>query len=74
VSDKTLVNIAKALNMKAYELLIPLDTGKAGMDKGDTRALQQTAELIKAKKGLLRKMIGDGMDDLILEILKMYGE
>ncbi|GHV94416.1 hypothetical protein AGMMS50293_07360 [Spirochaetia bacterium] len=74
VSDKTLVNIARALNMEAYELLIPQDTEKPGDIKQKNRTLRQTAGLIKAKKSLLRKITGETMDDLILEIIKMYGD
>ena len=70
VSDKTLDNIAKALNMEAYELLIPKEAKEAGKEKS---ALRKTAELINAKKKELRKKTGEAMDDLILEIIKAHG-
>jgi transcriptional regulator with XRE-family HTH domain len=50
VSDKTLTNIAKALNMEAYELLTPEKTGKLDHQKAENQVLRRTAELIKAKK------------------------
>jgi len=71
VSEKTLSKIAQALNMEAYELLIPENAEKKEKSGGQNRALQQTAGLIKAKRKLLRKNIDETMDDLILEILKL---
>ena len=70
VSDKTLGNIAKALNMEPYELLIPKEEKEFGKENSD---LLKTAELISAKKKELRKKTGEAMDDLILEIIKAHG-
>ena len=69
VSDRTLTNIAKALNMDAYELLLPENSGKpVAVDRHN---LHQTANIIKAKKALLRKNAEEAMDDLILEIVRL---
>ena len=74
VSDKTLANIARALNVPPHELLTPPENEKTG-DKGqDDKTFRRTAELIKAKKSLLRKVSGEAMDDLLLEILRIHEE
>ena len=74
VSEKTLSKIAKALNLEAYELLIPENNEKKEKSGGKNRTLQQTAEVIKAKRRLLRKQVDETMDDLILEIIKLSGK
>jgi transcriptional regulator with XRE-family HTH domain len=71
VSEKTLSQIAQALNMEAYELLIPENDVKKEKSGGKNRPLQQTAELIKVKRKLLRKKVDETMDDLMLEIIKL---
>jgi transcriptional regulator with XRE-family HTH domain len=74
VSDKTLANIARALNVPPHELLIPPKNEKTGDGGQDGKTLKRTAELIKAKKSLLRKVSGEAMDDLLLEIVRIQGE
>ena len=69
VSDKTLTSIARALNMDAYELLLPANNAK--QVQAGQAALQRTAEIIKAKKAQLRKNAEEAMDDLILEIIRL---
>jgi transcriptional regulator with XRE-family HTH domain len=71
VSDKTLSNIAKALNMEVYELLIPEQTGKTTIRKKENMSIRRTADIIKAKKNLLRQTLSETMDDLILEIVRL---
>ena len=73
VSDKTLSQIAQALNVEAYELLIPEKDEKREKPGGKKKALQQTAELIKAKRRLLRREVDETMDDLMLEIINLNG-
>ena len=73
VSDKTLSQIAQALNLEAYELLIPQNHEKKETPAGKKRNLQQTAELIKEKRKFLRKKVNETMDDLVLEIIKLDG-
>ena len=73
VSDKTLNNIARALNMEAYELLMPKKPKETGEAEKEKTALRKTAELINAKKRELRKTTGEAMDNLILEIIKVHG-
>ena len=73
VSDKTLSQIAWALNVEAYELLMP-ESPKEGKQAGrNNTAVRQTAGLINAKKRELRKLASATMDDLILEIVKLQG-
>jgi len=75
VSDKTLSQIAQALNIEAYELLLPPESPKAKGQSGQNAAtMRQTAGLINAKKRELRKRAGEAMDDLILEIVKLHGK
>ena len=71
VSDKTLSSIAKALNMEAYELLIPESVGKPACRKEENLSLRRVAALIKSKKSLLRKTLSETMDDLVLEIVQL---
>jgi len=71
VSEKTLSKIAQALNLEAYELLIPEIDEEKEKSGGKNRSLQQTAELIKARKRLLRKSVDESMDDLMLDIIKL---
>jgi transcriptional regulator with XRE-family HTH domain len=73
VSDKTLGNIARALNMEAHELLIP--PGKENKSQSKEQALlRQIARLIQEKKRALRQTTGDSMDDLILQIIRLYSD
>jgi len=74
VSEKTLSKIAQALNMEAYELLIPENNEKKEKAGGKNRSLQQTAELVNARKKLLRKSVDETMDSLMLEIIKLSGK
>jgi transcriptional regulator with XRE-family HTH domain len=74
VSEKTLSKIAKALNVEAYELLIPENNEKKEKTGGKNRVLQQTAEVIKVKRKLLRKQVDETMDNLVLEIIKLSGK
>ena len=71
VSDKTLRNIANALNLEAYKLLMP-EKNEKNISKN--KALQRIAGIVKAKKILLRRQTGDTLDDLMLEIVKNYEE
>ena len=64
-------NIAKALNLEVYELLIPEKNEKI-TDEG--QALQRIADIIKVKKTLLRQKTSEIIDDLMLEIIKNYKE
>ena len=73
VSDKTLNNIAKALNMEVYELLIPEKTEKNNDLEEEKGSLQWAASVINEKKKELKKKTGEIMDNLILEIAKEYG-
>jgi transcriptional regulator with XRE-family HTH domain len=74
VSDKTLVNIAQALNMKAYELLIPSIEETAPDQSREQRLLLQIGELIKEKKRTIRQITGDSLEDLMLQIIRLYSE
>lgn len=65
VSDKTLLNLARALNREAYELLIPPDKPDT-----ETRETVQIAALIKAKQAALKQSIDAGMNELLQDILR----
>ncbi|GHV73191.1 hypothetical protein AGMMS49940_04930 [Spirochaetia bacterium] len=72
VSDKTLMRIAKALNMEVYELLRPpggVPTAE-GAEKGTN--LHQIAELVNDKKKVLKKAAEESLDDLISQIIKLH--
>jgi transcriptional regulator with XRE-family HTH domain len=73
VSDKTLLNIARALNMEAYQLLIPVKQTPDSPER-EKCMLEQITALIHAKKLALRKITDESMDDLVLEILRLYAE
>ena len=74
VSDKVLTNIAHALNMDVYELLLPPPVLKPGKKKGKAMVNQQIAELIKTKKDLLRQSTSGVMEDLSMEIMHLITE
>jgi transcriptional regulator with XRE-family HTH domain len=74
VSDKTLANIARALNMEAYELLIPEQAEKTAGRNRANLVQRRIADLIKAKKSLLRQKTGETLDDLMLEIVRLFEE
>ena len=73
VSDKTLQNLAKALNKEAWELLAPgameLPTGRKGSGTQQEQ-MQRIANLIVKKKEILRRTADDAMEDLIMEIIR----
>jgi transcriptional regulator with XRE-family HTH domain len=75
VSDKTLRNIARVLNMEAYQLLVPpkKDDVMGGQDR-EKQILEQIATLIREKQTVLRKNIDKDMEDLMLQIIQIYAE
>ncbi|MDR3171870.1 MAG: helix-turn-helix domain-containing protein [Treponema sp.] len=77
VSDKTLKNIARALNMEAYQLLIPLGNieKESGMEHDrETQILGQIAELISNEKSVLKKSVDEAMDGLMGQIIRLYAD
>jgi transcriptional regulator with XRE-family HTH domain len=74
VSDKTLASIAGALNMQAYQLLIPAKPDEIAGAERDTRILQRISGLVMAKRGDMRKAADSIMADLIQDIVKIYAE
>jgi transcriptional regulator with XRE-family HTH domain len=72
VSDKTLVNIAKALNVEVYELFLPLNTEEAGKRGAASRlSPRELAKCADAKKKILKKAAADALDDLVQEIIRL---
>lgn len=71
VSDKTLSNIAYALNMEAYELLMPARTRELG---GNSALLPRIAELIEAKKTELKNNSDRVMDELARDVIKLFSD
>jgi transcriptional regulator with XRE-family HTH domain len=75
VSDRTLLNIARVLNVEAYQLLVPPEKDAAAGGPGrEKQLLEQIAALVKGKQTALRKTIDKGMEDLILQIIQIYAE
>jgi transcriptional regulator with XRE-family HTH domain len=74
VSDKTLLNIARVLNVEAYQLLVPPEKNSTGSQDKERQSLDQIAALIKGKQTALRETIDKGMEDLILQIIQIYTE
>jgi transcriptional regulator with XRE-family HTH domain len=72
VSDKTLMRIAKALNMEAYELLRPPGGISDAVDAEKGTNLHQIAELVNDKKKALKKAAEESLDDLISQIIKLH--
>ncbi|MDR0302563.1 MAG: helix-turn-helix domain-containing protein [Treponema sp.] len=71
VSDRTLANIAKALNLEVYELFI-LENSEKNREFGKKdKAIKQIAELVKTKKIQLRKNIDESLSNLIMDINKL---
>lgn len=73
VSDKTLQNLAKALNVEPWELLFSAsenqkETPRRQNTKKESR--KRMAELITKKKEILRHTAENAMEDLIMEILQ----
>ena len=74
VSDKSLANIAQALSMEAYELLLPGLVQKTSNQKGKRLMQQQIAEQIRKKMDTLRQTSSDIMEDLTLEIMHLINK
>ncbi|GHT96408.1 hypothetical protein FACS1894141_6520 [Spirochaetia bacterium] len=74
VGDKTLMSIAKALNMEVYELLRPLDGAANAEEAQKGTTLHQIAELVNDKKSVLKKAAEESLDDLISQIIKLSSE
>jgi transcriptional regulator with XRE-family HTH domain len=75
VSDRTLLNIARVLNMEAYQLLVPIEKNtSADNPDREKQLLEKTAALIKGKQTILRKTIDKSMEDLMLRIIQIYTE
>ena len=68
VSDKTLQNLAKALNKEAWELLSPA-AGEEMPNSGQNQT-QRIADLIVKKREILRRTADQTMEDLIMEIMQ----
>jgi transcriptional regulator with XRE-family HTH domain len=73
VSDKTLVKIARALNMEVYELLVPPENTlvTTGHEK-EALVLRQIAKLINTKKLETKKSIAAALDELEAQIIHLY--
>jgi transcriptional regulator with XRE-family HTH domain len=73
VSDKTLANIALALNKEPYQLLIPdEDLSGTGEDDGDL-SLEFIVQSLNQRKKVMKKYVEASMDDLVTEILQRNG-
>lgn len=75
VSDKTLTNIARALHVEAYELLINREAPEdspAGKENDEARHLREIIALIEMKQKALKQTSDDIMSDLLSQILMIY--
>ena len=77
VSDKTLQSLAKALNMNAWELLLPARTEnrihteqEQSLKRQERNRDRQIASLIAKKKETLRHVVDKSMEELVLEIIQ----
>jgi transcriptional regulator with XRE-family HTH domain len=71
VSDKTLQNLARALNLEPWELLNPArDTAAHPSTLNRRKDMARTAKLITEKKVILRHAVEGTMEDLIMELLR----
>jgi len=73
VSDKTLQNLAHALNMEPWELLCGTpenSNSKSRRQSGEKENRKQIAETVSNKKEILRKTVENVMEDLILELVQ----
>ncbi|MDR1148176.1 MAG: helix-turn-helix transcriptional regulator [Spirochaetaceae bacterium] len=75
VSDKTLTNIAKALNVEAYELLVNRELSNdksAQTGGGEADRLQEIIALFEIKQKNLKQSTDDIMSDLLSRIIMLY--
>ena len=73
VSDKTLQSLAQALNVEPWELLCPAPENKKEKSRTQSKESgnrKQIAQLVTAKKELLRSTVENAMSDLILELVQ----
>ena len=73
VSDKTLQNLADALNLEPWELLCSAKENSKDKNPGQSRVKdnrKQMAELVYNKKEILRKTVENAMEDLVLELVQ----
>ena len=74
ISDKTLEKLARALNKEPYELLVSDEPIRKKDAASEDPLLRKTVKMISTSKVKLRKQVGEMMDDLLMEILKIQGE
>jgi transcriptional regulator with XRE-family HTH domain len=72
VSDKTLVSIAGALNMRPFELLMPAEGSRAG--EGGVALLPRITDIIGTKKSELKDSSDKVMGDLARDIIKLFAD
>jgi transcriptional regulator with XRE-family HTH domain len=69
VSDTTLSNIAKALNMKVYQLLIPQEDSCFREHEKEDKAVYEIVDLMDEQKKALKKASDDFMENLTQQVL-----
>ncbi|MDR0464252.1 MAG: helix-turn-helix domain-containing protein [Treponema sp.] len=73
VSDKTLQNLANALNIEAWELIFPNNENNGAEQdfiSNQKNKIQRIADLISKKREILHRTTDKAMEDLIMEIVK----
>jgi transcriptional regulator with XRE-family HTH domain len=74
VSDKTLLSIARALNMEVYQLLMPMEDNSERKDDDQSKILREIADIVDIERKNLRKIAENTMDELLEQIIKLYSE
>jgi hypothetical protein len=74
VSDTTLTNIAKALNMEVYQLLIPQEDADAGENERADKAISEMVDLMDEQKKVLKKASDDFMENLTRRLLRIRSQ
>ena len=75
MSDKTLLNLAMALNREAWELLLPdvekdLSLKRQSLYREQNDKTKYIADLITKKRDILRRTTDQAMEDLLMEVIK----
>jgi transcriptional regulator with XRE-family HTH domain len=72
VSDKTLINIAKALNIEVFQLLMPVEIQDSAEESEESRRIHKIADLIDATMKGMRKTTDKALGDLLAQIIRLY--
>lgn len=60
--------------MEVYQLLIPPESAGCFGDEREARILHQVTNLIAAKRIEVKKTVDESMNELALQIIRLYSE